>query len=80
MTISVNYDWQRYYEAAILETDPAQLPRRIAKAQAAIDRRVEELRANQIPEQNPGPDGVAAEEQALADALTGIRILVKEIS
>jgi hypothetical protein len=83
LTISTNYDWQQHYEAAILETDRSLLPKRIAEAQAAIDQRVTELRSQQLSNNN-GFDGAVArlndEEQAIADALAGIRILIKEIS
>jgi hypothetical protein len=70
------YNWQRYYEAAILETDRSQLSKLIAIAQAAIDERVAELRSHQNGEAN----GTTAEKQAIADALAGLRILNKEIS
>jgi hypothetical protein len=65
-----SYGWQRYYEAAILETDRSRLPKLIKDAQAAIDARVEELRDNH---------GDTPEEQrALADALAGLRVLRRE--
>lgn len=70
------YDWQRYYEAAILETDRAQLPKLIAVAQAAINERAEELRSHQ----NGDANGTSAEKQAIADAQAGLRILSKEVS
>jgi len=40
------YEWQRHYEAAILETDRSRLPQLIEAAQTAIDARFKELRAN----------------------------------
>ena len=83
LSISTNYDWQQHYEAAILETDRSLLPQRITEAQAAIDQRVAELHSRQLSN-NCEFDGtalrLAEEEQAIADALAGIRILVKEIS
>jgi hypothetical protein len=94
LTISTNYDWQQRYEAAILETDRSLLPKRIAEAQAAIDQRVAELRSQQLSNNNndgfdrpaarlaeprPAEPRLAEEEQAIADALAGIRILIKEI-
>ena len=66
------YEWQRHYEAAILETDRSRLPNLIKAAQAAIDARVEDLRLNH--------SGTAEEEQAIADALAGLRVLQKEIT
>jgi hypothetical protein len=34
------YEWMKFYEAAVLETDPESLPRRIEAAQYAIGQRV----------------------------------------
>lgn len=70
------YNWQRYYEAAILETDRSQLSKLIASAQSAIDERVGELRSHQ----NGAANGTEEEKQAIADALAGLRILTREIS
>lgn len=78
------YDWQRPYEAAILETDRSRLPKLIAEAQAAIDARVEALRArsngHSDGKANGGFDGFGEEQQAIADARAGIQILIREIS
>jgi hypothetical protein len=65
-----NYGWQRYYEAAILETDRLRLPKLIKDAQAAIDARVEQLRENH--------GGTPEEQLALADALAGLGVLRRE--
>ena len=65
------FGWQRFYEAAILETDRALLSRLIEAAQAAIDARLEQLRGNH---QNN-----AEEHQAIADALSGLRVLRGEV-
>jgi len=64
------YDWQRHYEAAILETDGLRLPELIKTAQAAINRRIEELRTDH--------QGTPQEQQAIADALAGLRLLQQE--
>lgn len=37
------YEWMKFYEAAVLETDPESLPRRIEAAQYAIGQRVIKL-------------------------------------
>jgi hypothetical protein len=37
------YEWMKFYEAAVLETDPVSLPRRIKAAQYAIGQRVIKL-------------------------------------
>ncbi|MFZ3343004.1 MAG: hypothetical protein WA609_02285 [Terriglobales bacterium] len=74
------YGWQQPYEAAILETDRSRLPERIAEAQAAIDARMAALYSNSAHKPNGEADGEAEEKQAIADALAGIRILIREIS
>lgn len=70
------YEWQQPYEAAILETDRARLPKLIAEAQAAIDARIAALRSHSDGKAN----GLDEEKQAIADAQAGIRILIREIS
>ncbi|MGA9355860.1 MAG: hypothetical protein WBV46_19395 [Terriglobales bacterium] len=74
------YEWQRPYEAAILETDRSRLPRLIAEAQAAIDARIEALYSKSNGKTGPEDYRAAEEKQAIADALSGIRILKKEIA
>jgi len=64
------YEWQRQYEAAILETDRSRLPELIRAAQAKIEARIAELRSDH----NTSPE----EEQAIADAVAGLNILRKE--
>ena len=72
MNMTESYVWQRYYEAAILETDRSRLPKLIKDAQAAIDARVEQLHANH--------EGTPDERLALADALAGLIVLRREKS
>jgi hypothetical protein len=74
------YDWQQPYEAAILETDRSRLPKLIAEAQAAIDARMAAMRSLSDGKMNGGADGLFEEKQAIADAQSGIRILIREIS
>ena len=38
--MNAQYEWMKFYEAAVLETDPVSLPRRIEAAQNAIGQRV----------------------------------------
>jgi hypothetical protein len=76
--------WQRLYEAAILETDRSRLPALIAEAQAAIDARMDALSAYSDGKTSNGKIDIEAyrifeEKQALADALSGIRILKRAI-
>jgi len=64
------YGWQRLYEQAILETDLARLPVLIRAAHAAIDARVEQLKQQQAS---------AEERQAIADALSALCVLKREV-
>jgi hypothetical protein len=76
------YDWQRPYEAAILETDRSRLPKLIAEAQSAIDARLKALGSgsNGNGKANGAAETLDEEQQAIADAQAGIRILINEIS
>lgn len=62
-------EWQNEYQAALLELDPEKLSERIAAAEAAISKRLQAISQN---------SGHHAERQAIADALVGIRVLMKE--
>jgi oligoribonuclease NrnB/cAMP/cGMP phosphodiesterase (DHH superfamily) len=72
VTMTRTYGWQRFYEAAILETNRSSLPRLIQTAQAAIDARIQQLQLDH--------HGSAEERQAIADALVGLGVLRKEIN
>ena len=65
------YNWRQQYEAALVETDRALLPNLIQVAQAAIDARIAEIRSDRAA----SPD----EQQAIADALSGLHVLRREI-
>jgi hypothetical protein len=65
-----SYEWQRYYEAAILETDRSRLQVLIKNAQTAIDARIQELHVNH--------GGTPDERLALEDALAGLNVLRRE--
>lgn len=65
------YTWQRYYEEAMVETDPRRLERLIKAAEIEIDARMEELRLKH--------DGTRDEKDAIAEALASLNILRKEI-
>ncbi|HXN99478.1 MAG TPA: hypothetical protein VN881_10425 [Candidatus Acidoferrales bacterium] len=64
------WKWQGPYLEAILDTDPQNLASRVAAAEKAIYLRTEELRAS--------PEG-QAEWRAIADAISGLSFLKKEI-
>jgi hypothetical protein len=66
------YGWQRFYEAAILETNRSRLPALIQAAQAAIDARLQQLQSDH--------NGTADERLAISDALSGLSVLRKEIN
>lgn len=70
MTLNRTFDWQPYYEAAILETDASRMPELIKTAQTAINKRIEELRNDH--------GSTPEEQQAIADALAGLRYLQRE--
>jgi hypothetical protein len=69
---TLDFAWQRNYQAAILETDPSVLPNRIAAAQAAIEARVVEIKSARFC--------TPAEQQALDDARSGLRLLTDEVN
>jgi hypothetical protein len=60
--------WQELFKAAMLELNPAELPKRIDLADAAIRRRTEDLRTNYDP-------STSYERQQIADALSSLRVL-----
>ena len=64
------WKWQEPYLEAFLDTDPKNLADRIAAAEKAIYLRTEELRASS--------NGLA-EWRAIADAISGLSILKREI-
>ena len=69
-TVSPAYGWQRSYVEAVLETDRSRLPILIRAAHAAIDARIEQLKRDQ--------PASADERQAIADALSSLRVLKRE--
>jgi hypothetical protein len=68
--LSYLYDWRRFYEEAVVETDRRRLPVLIRAAHAAIDARMEQLQQDHRTS--------AEELQALEDALAGLRVLKHE--
>jgi hypothetical protein len=64
------WEWQEFYLEAFLDTDPQNLVSRVAAAEKAIYLRTEELRTS--------ADG-QAEWRAIADAISGLAILKREI-
>ena len=63
--------WRELYEAAVIETDVKQMESRIQAARAAIDSRFHDLQMDH--------GGSPEERQVLDDALTGLKVLEREI-
>lgn len=66
-----DYPWARSYEAAILETDRAQLAKHIQLAEQAVAARERELNDKRV--------GTEEERSAIRDALSGLRVLRDEL-
>ena len=64
---SAKLEWQKLYEAAVLELDRTALPSRVQAAKAAIQTRIVELRTTEPPE----------EDSRLDDALKMLERLTK---
>ena len=66
------YPWHEPYKAALLETDWSKMEERIQAAESAIQNRKSEC----------GPDlgGAPEENQALADAMNGLKVLRSEVA
>jgi hypothetical protein len=67
-----DYPWGRSYKLAILETDRSRLAGRIQTAERAIVARLQEL--------NNDHGGTSEEQTAIRDALSGLRMLQRELS
>jgi hypothetical protein len=63
--------WRELYEAAVVETDVKQMESRILAARTAIDSRVHDLQMDH--------GGSLEERHALDDALTGLKVVEREI-
>jgi hypothetical protein len=69
--MNVDYQWQRPYITAILETDRSKLRQHIDAADAAIKARIHELSRDHA--------ATPEEREAIEDALTGLTVLRREI-
>jgi hypothetical protein len=69
--MNVDYEWQRPYVAAVLETDRSKLSERLAEAHAAIKARVGELSQDHF--------GAPEERMAIEAALGGLKTLSQEV-
>jgi hypothetical protein len=64
--------WRELYEAAVIETDVKQIESRIQDARTAIDIRLHDLQMDH--------GGSPEQRHALDDALTGLKVLEREIT
>jgi hypothetical protein len=69
--MNVDYEWQRPYVAAVLETDRAKLPPLIENAEFAIQTRIHELNQDHM--------GTREERLAIEFALNCLKLLSQEI-
>jgi hypothetical protein len=69
VSIDQEHEWQKSYEAALLELDPVKLSERIERAYQEIQRYMELAADNSN----------GAERQAVADALANLRVLRREV-
>ncbi len=69
--MKADYVWEGLYEAAILETDDGKLQQRIQAAKGAIDTRLHEMQLDH--------GGTPEERLAIADALSGLNLLRREL-
>jgi hypothetical protein len=68
--MKVDYEWQRHYVSAVLETDRSKLAQRIKEASAAINMRMLELKHDD--------HGTPEERMAIEFALSGLKILSED--
>jgi hypothetical protein len=64
------YDWQKFYKAALTETQPGKMQEAITKAEHAIQQRLTDC---------PPPVMDAAEKRAIGDTLAALAVLKTEI-
>ena len=64
------YDWQRFYKAAVSETQPGKMLEAITTAERAIQQRLADC---------PPPIMDAAEKRAIGDTLAALAVLKTEI-
>lgn len=72
MDIKTKYDWQELYATALLETDWTKIEHYIDAAEHAIRARLNEFSLDH--------GGTPEENQAIADARSGLTVLRKEVA
>jgi hypothetical protein len=68
--MALNYEWQRFYKAALSETQPGKMQEAITKAEHAIQQRLADC---------PPPIMEAPEKQAIGDTLAALAVLKTHI-
>jgi len=68
--MTLNYEWQRFYKAAVSETQPGKMQEAITKAEHAIQQRLADC---------PPTSMDATEKRAIGDTLTALAVLKTEI-
>ena len=68
--MTLNYEWQRFYKAAVSETQPGKMQEAITKAENAIQQRLADC---------PPPIMEAAEKRAIGDTLAALAVLKTQI-
>lgn len=72
MDIKTKYVWQERYATALLETDWSKIEEKIEVAENGIRARLHEFSTNH--------GGTPEENQAIQDALNGLRVLRREVA
>jgi hypothetical protein len=68
--MTLNYEWQRPYKAAVSETQPGKMQEAITKAEQAIQQRLPDC---------PPPVMEAAKKRAIGDTLAALAVLKTQI-
>ena len=68
--MTLNYEWQRFYKAAVSETQPGKMQEAITKAEHAIQQRLADC---------PPPVMDEAEKRAIGDTLAALAVLKTKI-
>jgi hypothetical protein len=70
--VTVTNEWEKLYQAALLETDWSKIEEQIHAADSAISARLHEFSLNH--------GGTPEENQRLRDALSGLSVLRREVA
>jgi hypothetical protein len=68
--MTLNYEWQRFYKAAVGESQPGKMQEAVSKAEHAIQQRLADC---------PPPIMEAVEKRAIGDTLAALAVLKTQI-